>query len=606
MRIPQYDNKVAAPNAPQFNNTADLRNDSLSELADGIGQVYQVLAKEKEEAQKTAFFQADTSIKMELATAKHDLLEKIKNGGSYADAEAQYQKAHDATIAKYSSVYDQDKSGNTKLRAMAEYQAEGLQNVMQIRDTATSRRRSDTASSASLRMEQLKRDYALAETPEKRQAALSAMSGTMASLSSTGIITGAEGKSKLTGVIQGAEADRLALFSQNNADNPKAVLEEVERSKNNLSVDAYISARGQALNEIERLDVNKQVIEKLATNPTEMTQNEVDRTFNIVLESGVKAGTPEYNTSIIEVAKRTGSIPSQLDIQASSILSSDPATIKTEDAQTFANFAMMTKSMPLSAVGKLSEETQAAINFVNDSIEANISVENAVKQSAQAIQALNDPRKADQEFESFSSKQLYKDGNDYLAEKVDQTVLGRLFDIGPSALMPGKQGYTPTSQMRKIYDTRAFMYSKMGKDLGSAQKMAYQDVAKIYQPFEGKMIKYSPRAVYGIGDGEFKKNAVIAPLKSSGLFNEKYEYQIQSDGQTELEVKSNKPATYQIYIKDDEGVLGRLRDSDGVGLRTKVLKVKGYEPFISVGPLLLNQSDRDKYNSGELQPWLQK
>lgn len=387
MRIPQYDNKVNAPNAPQFNNTADLRNDSLSELADGIGQVYQVLAKEKEEAQKTAFFQADTSIKMELATAKHDLLEKIKNGGSYADAEAQYQKAHDATIAKYSSVYDQDKSGNTKLRAMAEYQAEGLQNVMQIRDTATSRRRSDTASSASLRMEQLKRDYALAETPEKRQAALSAMSGTMASLSSTGIITGAEGKSKLTGVIQGAEADRLALFSQNNADNPKAVLEEVERSKNNLSVDAYIGMRGTALNNIEVLGTVDKVTNYMADPASHPApkQQDVDVAFTKYLTDNAKtiAKDPaKFEADTIDLSIKSGQIPSSIRAQADSYLgvynqdmSKDQAAATAQSARIVTGISDQDATI---RGGKFDAKTIAKSNLIMTRIDAGMSEYDAV------------------------------------------------------------------------------------------------------------------------------------------------------------------------------------------------------------------------------------
>lgn len=387
MRIPQYDNQVNAPNAPQFNNTPDLVTDNLSSVLNGLGEVQKVMEREKEEAQKTAFFQADTSIKMELATAKHDLLEKIKNGGSYADAEAQYQKAHDAAIAKYSSVFDQDKSGNTKLRSMAEYQAEGLQNIMQIRDTVTSRRRSDTSSSASLRMEQLKRDYALAETPEQRQAALSAMSGTMASLSSTGIITGAEGKSKLTGVIQGAEADRLLLFAQNNADNPKAVLDEVERSKNNLSVDNYISMRGSALNAVEVLGTVDKVTNFMndPSNHAPPKQQDVDVAFTKYLTDNaetISQDQAKFESDVINLSVQSGQIPSAIRSQADSFLSMYRQDMSKEHAAAVAQSARIVVGVSdrdaMIRSNKFDKSTIAKSNLIMTRIDAGMSEYDAV------------------------------------------------------------------------------------------------------------------------------------------------------------------------------------------------------------------------------------
>jgi len=251
MRIPQYEQQVNAPSAPQFNQIADVRNDNLGQVADSLNEIYKVKLKEQEEAQKTAFFQADTSIKMALDKAKFDIAERIKNGGSYANAEAEYQKAHDMAIAQFASAFDADKSGNTKLRALAEYQANGLNNLMSIRDMATSRRKSDTAASANLRAEQLTQQM-LDAPPEQAEEIKKQIASLYAS--ATAAVGGSpdEGRLKAMKTIQGAEQDRFQLFAQNNANDPKAVLNEVENLHKNklIDTDFYIQARGYAMKEI--------------------------------------------------------------------------------------------------------------------------------------------------------------------------------------------------------------------------------------------------------------------------------------------------------------------------------------------------------------------
>lgn len=248
MRIPQYDNKVNAPNAPQFNNTADLRNDSLSSVADGLEQVYKVKLKEDEEAKKTAFLQADTSIKMAMDQAMFDIKSKLQNGGSYADAEAQYQKAHDTAIKQFGSAFDADKSGNVRLRSMAEYQSAGLDNILKIRDAVSTRRRSDARSSINLRAEQLAEQY-IGKTEEEKSAIRNQLVGSLAGGAAVGLYTGAEGKQKAKEQIQKMDAMDLKLTMQNDALAGKSSLAEIESryKEGRIDADTYISYRGMAI-----------------------------------------------------------------------------------------------------------------------------------------------------------------------------------------------------------------------------------------------------------------------------------------------------------------------------------------------------------------------
>lgn len=262
MKIPQYEAQINTPNPPQFNQIADVRNNDLGMLADGLGEIYKIKLREDEEAKKTAFFQADNSIKMGIYKAKADLLDKIKNGGAYAEAESEYQKAHDEIINKYSPAFDADKSGNTKLRAVSEYQADGLQNLMAIRDAATSRRKSDTVDSANNMVDILKNEYAFSKNPEVRKSILDKMTGTYAKLSATGVVSPDEGKLKMRQSISSAEQDRLKLFTQENSTDTS--LAELEASKEIVGVDYYTSLKENLVKQLDKEGSSTKVISTLS------------------------------------------------------------------------------------------------------------------------------------------------------------------------------------------------------------------------------------------------------------------------------------------------------------------------------------------------------
>lgn len=248
MKIPRYEQQVGAPSAPQFSQIADVRTNNLSGLADTLEGVYQDKLKEQEESKKTAIFQADTSIKMAMSKAMFDLQERIKNGGSYANAEAEYQKAHDEAIKQFGAAFDVDESGNTRARALAEYQADGLNNILRIRESASSRRRSDAASSANLRVEQLSNQL-IGASEEEKAVIRQQIVGTVASGTAAVGGSGSESKLKTMKVLQSAEDKDLQLYMQNAALEGKSSLPEVEKryKEGLIDVDTYISRRSTAI-----------------------------------------------------------------------------------------------------------------------------------------------------------------------------------------------------------------------------------------------------------------------------------------------------------------------------------------------------------------------
>ena len=389
MKIPRYEQQVNVPSAPQFSQIADVRTDNLSALADGLQDVYQDKLREQEEAKKTAIFQADTSIKMAMQKAMFDLQERIKNGGSYAKAEEEYQKAHDTAIAQFGSAFDVDESGNTKARALAEYQADGLNNILRIREMASSRRRSDAASAANNRLDLLKREYALAgDDVSKREAAVKAMSGTIAGLSATGIINGDDGKANLRKALSGAEADRLTLVAQNNADNPQKVLDEVEKSKDILDVDTYLSIRGAAMADVAKMGT-VQSVQNYMQDPTTNrppTQESVDLYYQEKIAKQVSAGVIDqatYEQTTIESSIMTGKLPSQIVMQSSSFLNMTPENMTEADIETAASVSRIVSSASSQGakvnMNGLTKDTVAKAELITSRMETGMTPRQAVQ-----------------------------------------------------------------------------------------------------------------------------------------------------------------------------------------------------------------------------------
>lgn len=414
MRIPQYEQQVNTPNAPQFSQIADVRNDNLSVIADGLNEVYKVKLKEQEEAQKTAFFQADTSIQMALDKAKFDIAERIKNGGSYTNAEAEYQKAHDAAIAEFSSAFDADKSGNTKLRAMAEYQSRGLDNLMSLRDMVTARRKSDTAASANLRAEQLSQQM-LDATPEQAENIKKQIASLYASATAATGGSPDEGRLKAMKAIQGAEQNRYQLFMQNNAENPQAQLDEIERLHNEKLVDTdfYIQARGNAMHGIAVLGsvdkVNKYISDPVSTKRP--TQQDVDLTFQKYAQDNqqlISSNPAQYENDVISLSLQTGSMPTPIKNQAASYLGTYRQDMSQSDAATTAQSARIVSAISNNGLmmnkenGGFDKETIAKADLINRRVEAGMNEYDAVS----SVMSMYDDETARKAYQSGRTKIL--------------------------------------------------------------------------------------------------------------------------------------------------------------------------------------------------------
>lgn len=573
MRIPQYEQQVNTPNAPQFNQIADVRNDNLGEIADGLEQVYKVKLQEQEEAQKTAFFQADNSIKMGLYKAKAELMDKIKNGGSYANAEAEYQKQHDLIIAQFGSAFDADKSGNTKLRALSEYQADGLQNIMSIRDSVTSRRKSDTAASANLRSEQLGQQLAMAKTPEEADAIRKQMTSLYAGATAAMGDNPAEGKLRARKAIQGAEANRISLFAQNNSKNPTAILQEVEKSKDLLDIDTYIFMRGSALNEVEKLNTVDSVYSYLrdpSTN-TPPKQESIDMFYESEINQKFKnneISLLDYETEVVKSSVALNKIPTQVRNQVASFYSMEPAQMSNDDLKTVASLSRIISNVSDKASrlteGTIPKEDLAKAQLINRRMEAGMDVR-------AAFSAMKNAMDADE------SRKIYaKAANEARALLIKNKISS---DIPSYANMDFMDAYVDA---RLVSATES-----------EAQTLAEKQTKNLYQDFNGVKVKDAVTK-YSIFDEKTwvaEANSAYEKVNGEKVPND-IKLGVYADGQTKKQIAEGKYPEYLISIYNPDGTFQNLLEpKTGVPVRLKEdvqYRTVKKRKVLSVGPTLKN------------------
>lgn len=571
MKIPRYEQQIGVPNPPQITQIADVRNDNLSGVANSLKELYDIKLKEQEEAKKTAIFQADTSIKMAMSKAMFDLEERIKNGGSYANAEAEYQKAHDKAIADFGSAFDVDESGNTKARALAEYQADGLNNILRIRQSAASRRRSDTAASADLRAEQLRQQLVDAKTPEEANAARQQITSLYASATASIGDSPDVGKLKAIKSIQAAEQDRFQLFAQNNVNNPKAVLDQAETLYKDrlIDTDFYIQARGNAMESIQKLgsvDLFLAYAKDPASAPAP-TQQSTDVFFSEKLLKPFQnneISQIDYETGVVDTVKISGKIPSQLENQMKTIFSIYKEGMSAEYKSAVVSNARLVSKMYDTSPYVFTKDgaglnkrdvvlSQTIVNRIDAGVPEDIAVDETLK--------IASDKNYDNAYEQ-AVKKSYEDSDlkKHFVSKLN------IDEVSWPAIQ---------SKATDLYA----MSKAMGASDGDAKDNAVKYLSKQYGEFDGVLVKYPPYQVTNIQDKD--QWLRLAQKELNNFYESEFPNQVSGttaakkfgkailagDEQTKMELESNKNPSFVLHYQTQEGAVVPVFDKNGQKVR---------------------------------------
>ncbi len=376
MKIPVYDPQINA-STTQYNAVADIRTNTLGEIADGLEQYGKFREAQLEEERKTERFKADAAIRYELQDAKSKMIDTIQNGGSYSDAEAKYQKVHTDTIGKYLPMMGDDP--NVTERAKAEYSRLGLSDTIELRNVIQARRKSDVLQSSDLIGKQAEQLFL---TDKKK--AIEMYSRAITGAQAIGAINGDGGKAKMIDFVQKGTAREMDLVFQNNKDNPQAAADWVEANKADLNPDVYLNGREKAQNEIYAFGSVQQV-KNYITDPVAHKapqQESVDVYYQRELAPMMGQDLGAYEEATINLAVSTGKLPQQLANQAAAYLEMDPSLMSKDDLQTAASNARIVSAANKSAAKlsktNLSSDTIAKSNLLVQRMDAGMSVDKAM------------------------------------------------------------------------------------------------------------------------------------------------------------------------------------------------------------------------------------
>lgn len=253
MRIPTYvsDRTVVAPqiNTPQV--PEPIKLDPLIQIAEQKFGEYQKQQEEEfklfaeAEAQRTGF---------EIDKLYAELSEKIDSGGSYANAQAEFQKKYESlTNGSLSKFGNDDRSRAASERIKLHYERSGLEYGLKIKSAVRARAKRDAAAAASQREEMALREFVSSTDPA---AAVQKFTQTVAGLEGAGVIARGEGRGKVARFVSKGMLLKAEMMAQSD---PSAALAFVEQNKNSIDIDAYVSARGSLLKAAESQDLSASV-----------------------------------------------------------------------------------------------------------------------------------------------------------------------------------------------------------------------------------------------------------------------------------------------------------------------------------------------------------
>lgn len=337
MRIPTYDSNAKAPSVGNYAvdrnlYVPDMRSNTFGEIANGLENYSKVVYQQEQEARKTEYFKADMAIQAEILDAKSKMFDSIQNGGSYKNAEGNYQKQHDAIVAKYADTFKSDP--NVYERSMAEYQRLGVGNTVELRNVVQARRKRDAIDATNLRVQQSE-DFMmramLAGDEKSVNAELSNQSSIYAAATAVGAITPDEARMKIQQQFSNMRGKQALFIAQKDPRAAKAALDSAYAKKEIMAED-YIAATAtvdKAIEEVGSYESVKNYMTDPSNNPKPSKQS-VDIGFNYVLEKTAGMDKAGFENEVIKYSVSAGAVPKQIMNQVGAYFAQTPEEAKPE------------------------------------------------------------------------------------------------------------------------------------------------------------------------------------------------------------------------------------------------------------------------------------
>lgn len=241
MRIPTYVSKHTV-SAQQIQTPQIPEPVKLDSIIQGVEQQYDQYRQQEEEEFKL-FAEAEAQrTSFEIDKLYADMADRIDQGGSYANAQAEFQKKYESLVnGSLSKMGNDDRSRMVAERMKLNYERSGLEYGLKIKSAIRSRAKRDAAAAASQREELALREFVSSDDPTM---AVQKFTQTVAGLEGAGVIARGEGKGKIARFVSKGILLKADMMAQTD---PTAALDFVEKNKNSLDIEGYVSARGTLL-----------------------------------------------------------------------------------------------------------------------------------------------------------------------------------------------------------------------------------------------------------------------------------------------------------------------------------------------------------------------
>lgn len=550
MKIPIYDPQINPANV-QYNSIADVRTETLGEIADGLQTYGKYREKQLDEERKTEQFKADSAIRYELQDAKSKMIDTIQNGGSYADAEAKYQKIYETTLSKNMPMMGNDP--NVTERYKAEYSRVGLGDTIELRNAVQARRKGDVVDATNLRVQQFDDQISRAMIAGDQKTVdklLLQTSSIYADATAVGAVTRDEATQKIQSKISDTRVKYANYVAQTDPKQAQAILKSYYDKKEVLASD-YISAAGPIGKAVEELGTYEQVQSYIAdpANNKKPSKESVDVGFNYVIKNAGKMDSNQFENTIIGYSIKSGAVPKQVQQQAGAFLSAEPDTVDPKAAMQMARIVseISKKDMLLMDGRKFSKDEIATAELMVSRASAGMNETEAVKS---VLRQKNNPLVDD----------IYQKSK---TEIISQYAKGKITNSEPEYI-----------------DTFARMKT-IGASDSEAKSKAEEVVDNLYGKFNGVKIKHPASAIpdptrSGETYSDSEWNKAVDGMVGKGFIQTKFGKDatplLMADHETLRLVNEGKQPTFPFAIHlggDNPDNFIIPRDSDGKPIRIK-------------------------------------
>jgi len=526
MKIPVYDNQVGAPNPPQFNNIADVRSETFAQIADGLDNYRIERQRQLEEERKTEYFKADSAIRYELKDAHSKMLDAIQNGGSYANAEQEYQKKYDEILSKYSPTFEDD--ANMYERSMAEYKLVGLSDTVQLRNAVQARRKRDATISTDMRVSQYTDDALrgmINNDVSAIEAAMNNVSAVYAGGVASGVFTDDQAKIKIAEKRSELNGTHVSIIAEQDPRLAKEKLQSMYEG-NQIKPQDYLAQLGAVNKKIDALGSVEEVLNYQADPLSNKapSQESVDVFFNEKILSPLSKNEidpTEFENRAIDSIRLTNKVPTQIANKAKSFLNvytdgmSDAQIKETVSMSRIVSKAYEQFPSSFTKDGKgLNENDVATANLIFSRIEAGMDQRTAVET---VLKSTTNP-----EF-----KTSYKKIRDEVAYDGDRYNSFRGEVVS---------GLGINEESWPMVQTKAQDLYANAVASGASPSEATDNVVKLlrdqYGTFDGVTVRYPPTKVTNIQDE--KPWLELAQKEFNNFYKENFPNMVKSDTATNV------------------------------------------------------------------------